>query len=154
MLTRLFPRYVDNTYPGYRFALWLLGVILLVKVMISLNCMFNGRTVAVSADGIPLDTFTPACAQMVVADVARWGLAQLMLCLVGIVVLARYRALVPLMFALFLVEHLGRRVILLALPTAVVGTPPGFFVNLLLIAFLTVGLVVSLRNRGTLQPSK
>ena len=146
MLSRFLPRQVDNTYRGYKLALWLLGLVVLMKVAMSVNSIFNGRKVAMSADGIPLDTFTPAGAQAVVSLFAAWGLGQLMLCLLCIVVLARYRALVPFMFALLLLEQLGRRLIFLVMPIVRTGTSPGFFVNLALLALMVVGLALSLRS--------
>jgi len=107
--------------------------------------------VARSADGIPLDTFTPAGAQAVISIFALLGLSQFMICLLGVAVLARYRALVPFMFALLLLEFLSRRVILLVLPIVRTGTPPGFFVNLVLLALMVVGLALSLRSHDNLQ---
>ena len=145
MLNQLLPRHVNNTYHGYKLALWLFAVVVFMKVTMSLNCIFNGRSVATSADGIPLDTFTPACARMVVSDFALWGLSQLIISLVCIVVLARYRALIPFMFALLLVEHVSRKLILQVMPIVKTGTPPGFFVNLVLLALMVVGLALSLR---------
>ena len=52
--------------------------------------------------------------------------------------------MVPFMFALLLLEHLSRKLIFLVLPIARTGTPPGFFINLVLIAIMVVGLVLSL----------
>ncbi len=149
MLNRLLPRQVDNTYHGYKLALWLFALVMLMKVAMSVNSIFNGHMVASSADGIPLDTFTPASAQAVVSLFAAWGLAQLVICLLCIVVLARYRALVPFMFALLLLEHLSRRLIFLVMPIVRTGTPPGFFVNLALLALMAVGLALSLRSHDS-----
>lgn len=146
MLNHLLPRQIDNTYHGYKLALWLFAVIVFMKTTISLNAIFNGRSVASSADGIPLDTFTPAGAQAVVSLFAAWGLAQLIICLLCILVLARYRALVPFMFALLVLEHLSRRLIFLVMPIVKTGTSPGFFVNLILLALMVVGLALSLRR--------
>jgi hypothetical protein len=73
----------------------------LTKGEIGLGTIFKGRSAATSADGIPLDTFSPAGTQAFAA----WKLSQLMLNLIGLLVLVRYRALVLFMFALFLVEH-------------------------------------------------
>jgi len=151
MFNQLLPRYVDNTYHGYKLALWLFAVVVFMKVAISLNCIFNGRLVASSADGIPLDTFTPACARMVVSDFALWGLSQLIICLLCILVLARYRALIPFMFALLLLEYLSRRLILQVMPIPRIGTPPGFFVNLVLLALMVVGLALSLWSHDSRQ---
>lgn len=147
MLEKLLPRNVDNTYHGYRIALWFFTAVVLMKLLISLNCIFNGRTVASSADGIPLDTFALDCARMVVNDFALWGLAQLMLCLVCLVVLVRYRALVSLMFVMLLLEFLARKLILHVLPIVTTGTPPGVFVNLALLTLMVAGLALSLWRR-------
>lgn len=147
MLDQLLPQRIDNTYRGHRLALWLLAALVLVKGGIGLGTIFNGHSAATTADGIPLDTFTPAGEQAFVSLFAAWGLSQLMLNLIGVLVLVRYRAMVPLMFALLLLEHLSRKLIFLVLPIARTGTPPGFFVNLALVAVMIVGLVLSLRNR-------
>jgi len=151
MLNRLLPPHVDNTYHGHKFALWLFAFVVFMKVPISLNSIFNGRMVASSADGIPLDTFTPAGAQAVVSLFAAWGLSQFIICLLCILVLARYRALVPFMFGVLLVEHLSRRLIFLVMPIVRTGTPPGFFVNLALLTLMVVGLALSLWSHGNPQ---
>ncbi|HMK31497.1 MAG TPA: hypothetical protein VK473_17575 [Terriglobales bacterium] len=149
MLDRLLPRQADNAYRGFKLAIWLFAIVVLLKGMISLNSIFNGRAVASRADGIPLDTFTPACAQMVVSNFALWGLAQLMICLLCAVVLIRYRALIPLMFTVLLLEQLTRRLILQVMPIVRTGRPPGFFVNFALLATMIVGLALSLWSRGS-----
>jgi Ca2+/Na+ antiporter len=58
MRNLLFPRVMDNAYHGRGFALWLLGLLLLVKAAMGVNSILNGYTVATSADGIPLDAFS------------------------------------------------------------------------------------------------
>jgi hypothetical protein len=142
---------VDNTYRGYKLALWLFALVVVMKIAMSLNSIFNGYMVASSADGIPLDTFPSAAAQTVVSLFAIWGLAHLMICLLCILVLARYRSMVPLMLALLLLEHLSRRLILQFLPIVRTGTPPGFFVNLILLALMIAGLALSLRSQSNLR---
>ena len=96
MFNQILPRQVDNTYRGYKVALWLFGLLVFMKAGISLGSIFNGYTAASSADGIPLDTFTPAGARAVVSLFALLGLSQLMICLLCVLVLVRYRAMVPL----------------------------------------------------------
>ena len=117
----------------------------------SLSSIFNGYSVATSADGIPLDTFTPAGAQAVISLFAIWGLSHFVICLLCILVLIRYRSMIAFMFALLLLEHLSRKLILHFLPIVRVGTPPGFYVNLVLLALMMVGLALSLRSRGNLH---
>jgi hypothetical protein len=151
VLNQLFPQRIDNTYRGYKLALWLFALLVLMKGVIALNSIFNGYSVASSADGIPLDTFTPAGAQTAVSLFAILGLSQLIICLLSALVLVRYRSLIPFMFALLLLEHLSRKLILYFLPIPRTGTPPGSVVNLVLLAVLIVGLALSLRRQGNLQ---
>ena len=148
MSNQLFPQQVDNTYRGYKLALWVFGLLLLMKLAIGLNSIFNGYTVARSADGIPLDTYTAAGAQTVVSMFALLGLSHVVTCLLGILVLIRYRSLIPFMFALLLVEYVGRKLILYFLPIAKTGTPPGSIVSYVLLALMLVGLALSIRKRS------
>ena len=148
MIVKLLPRQADNTYGGHKTALWLLSLFLLMKIGIGLASIFNGHDAASSADGIPLDTFTPAAAHAVVTLFALLGIAILMLCLVCILVLVRYRALVPLMFAIFLLEHLSRKLALLLLPIERIGGSEGSVVNLAILAILVAGLCLSLWQRS------
>jgi hypothetical protein len=55
------------------------------------------------------------------------------------------------MFALLLLQHLSRSLIHLLLPIVRTGTPPGFYINLILLALMVVGLALSLRTKGDLR---
>jgi len=151
MFSDLLPQRIDNTYRGHKLALWLFGLLVLIKTAMSVNSIFLGHKVATSADGIPLDTFPPAAAQTVLALFAIWGLVHLMICLLCVLVLFRYRAMVPLMFAFLLLEHLGRKLVLQFIPIARTGTPPGSSVNLALLAVMIVGLALSLWSQDRVQ---
>ena len=147
MLDRLLPRTIDNDYRGQKAALWLLGLLLLMKTAMGLNSIINGYKVASSADGIPLDAYPPAAASTIVALFGIWGLGHFMLCLIGILVFARYRSMIPFVFALFLFEHLARKSILRLHPIVRTGNPPASFINLALLALMIVGLALSLWHR-------
>jgi hypothetical protein len=144
MLQELLPDRADNAYRGRKLALWLFALLVLFKTVMSLNCIFNGYSVATGADELPLDAYTPAGAQTVLDMLATWGLMQLMLCLVCIAALLRYRTMIPFLFTLLLLEHLSRRLILHFLPVVRIGAPPGYTVNLVLLAVTIVGLALSL----------
>ena len=120
-----------------------------MKSVMSVNSIFNGFSVASTADGIPLETYTPASAGAVVSMFAAWGLSQLIICLLCVLVMARYRAMIPFMFALLLLEHLCRRLIFWVMPIDRRGTPPGIYLNLAITALMVVGLLLSLRSRDT-----
>ena len=146
-MNRLFPQCIDNTYRGYKVALWLFGLLVLMKTVISLRSIFDGYAVATTADGIPLDTYSPAAARTIVSLWALLGLSSFMLCLLCILALIRYRSMVPLMFALFLLEYLGRRLIFQLLPIVTTGSPPAFYINLALLVVMIAGLALSLSGR-------
>lgn len=147
MLNRLLPQPADNTYRGHKLALVLFVLLLIMKGAISLGSIFNGRTAASSADGIPIDSYTPAGARAVVSLFGVLGLSNLMIVLVGLVVLLRYRSLVPFMFALFVLQDVSRRMILQVMPIARTGTPPGSTITLVILGVMVVGLALSLWTR-------
>jgi hypothetical protein len=151
MVNRLFPKVLDNHYQGQKLALWLLGLLVLVKAAMGLNSIFNGYHVATDADGIPLYSFTPAGARAVVAFLSVWGLEILLLSLLSLLALVRYRAMVPLMFLVLLMEQAGRKATFAALPiakpVAAAGPPPAFSINLVICILLVVGIVLSLWPR-------
>jgi hypothetical protein len=148
MLERLLPRTIDNTYRGHLAALWLFGLVLAVKITQSVLVIFNGYATARDADGIPVDTFRPDAAQTAVALFAQGSLWRLTTCLLGVLVLVRYRSAVPFMFALLLLNYLAGQLIFHFVPVARTGTPPGPIANLIMFALMVLGLALSLRNRG------
>jgi hypothetical protein len=148
MLNKFLPKRIDNAYSGHRLALWIFAPVLSVKILQTLLAIFNGRSVLVSADGIPLDTYTPDSAQTVVAVCALSGLYRLIIYLLCVLVLVRYRSGIPFMFALLALEFLAAQLVLHFIPLVRTGTPPATFVNRILFALMIVGLVLSLWNRG------
>jgi hypothetical protein len=145
MLNRLFPGQIDNTFAGYRAALWLLGLFIALKLAMSVNSILNTASVAAGADGLPLDSFGPAAARTVLMLFALVALGQLMLAVIALVTLIRYRALVPFIYLVLLGEHLARRFIVQGYAVErTEGTPAGWYVNIALLALLTIGLVLSL----------
>ncbi|MFN2385050.1 MAG: hypothetical protein ABR576_01970 [Thermoanaerobaculia bacterium] len=122
-----------------------------MKGAMSLNGIFNGYSVASSADGIPMDTYPPAAAGTIVSLFALLGLSRLMISLLGLLVLVRYRSMIPLMFALLLLEHLSARLVRLFIPIVRTGTPPAGVINLALLGLMIVGFALSLRRQGNLR---
>ena len=149
-LDQLLPQRADNTYRGHTLALALFGLLLLLKAGISLGSIFNGHTAASSADGIPLDTYTPAGARTVLSLFALLGLANVTICVIGTVVLVRYRSLIPFMFGLLLLQQLSRGLILQILPIERTGTPPGSAINVVILSMMILGLALSLWRRDNL----
>ena len=148
MLERLFPSPADFTYRGSRIALWLLGLILLLKLAIALGAIFNGHYAATVADGIPVDSYPPEAAQAFISLFASLGLAQFVLGVVGAFLLLRYRALVPLFLLLLLVEYIARKGVAAYMPIVRSAKAPGGAVNWSIFGVMVLAFVLALR-RGT-----
>lgn len=144
MLERLLPRQIDNRFEGQRAALWLLGLLIAVKLVMSVNSILNTAKVAAGADGIKLDSFGPEAAREVVTLFALTALGQLALTLIALTVLIRWRAMVPFMFMVLAGEQLVRRLIVQSNDVARTGADIGWYVGYGFLALLTIGLALSL----------
>jgi hypothetical protein len=149
MLNKLLPQPIDNTYRGYKVALWLFGLVVAVMIAQGVFTIFNVYSTVRDADGIPIDTYTPAAAQTVVALWAQRGLSRLILSSLCLLVLARYRSAIPLMFVLLILNYLFGQLIFQFIPLARTGTPPGPIVNLVMFVLMVIGFALSLRSQST-----
>lgn len=152
-MNRILPATVDNRYRGHRVGLWLFVPIALIKLSQSLTHLLKHDGGAQSISTIPLDTYPPSAAQNIIGLFARMGLEQILLATVFLIVLLRYRALIPLMYLLIVAHFIGGKVVAQLKPLALAGTS-GVSTPFLVIAILSVvGLVLSLTGRGYAEPT-
>ncbi len=152
MLSHLFPRTIDNFYQGHVLALWLFVPVVLLKTVMGfnvagLNPWVSSRYILQTADGVPVESFSAYGASVVVFMFASWGLGLLILQLLSIVVLIRYRAMLPLMILAVTFEQVGRKGVALINPILSSGdgqVSAGFWINLALSAALLLSLTLSL----------
>jgi hypothetical protein len=147
MFERLFPRVADNRFPGRRAGLWLFALMLL-KIAMGFNVMLNAPVVAQAADGVPVDSFGAAARAAFSFAFAAWGLDQLVLGLASLVVLLRYRSLIPAMFLALLVEQLGRMLLRVHWPVERIGSAPGTAINIVLSILMVLGFALSIWRPG------
>ena len=147
MLGRLFPKQMDNTYRGHWLGMWLFVPIVLLELVIGTNSIINTRSVAMGADGIPLDSFSDAATREVIVEFALLGLWRVLFGLLGVVALIRYRAMIPLVYLLLLIQQIGGRAILMTHPTGAGTTQTGSIVVLVLLGLTLAGFVLSLLGR-------
>jgi len=133
-------------FRGNRLALWAFYPITAVTVARSLVHIFREDGGAQSIATIPLNAFDVGAAETIISLFAFWGLSQLLLGLVFVVVAFRYRALIPFMYVLILAEYLGRIGVGSMKSLTTTGVPPGAYLNLILIVVAIVGLALSLRT--------
>lgn len=141
--TAMFPERLDNTYRGRKLALWFFGVVVAIKTLQMVLSLALARNTLRNADGIPLDSYPAGAAATILSLSSLLAFTYLLLCFISIVVLLRYRRAVPLLFAMFLVDYFGRRVIFYFLPISRVGAPPAGTVNLVLLLLMLIGFVLS-----------
>ena len=146
MWQKILPRQLDNECPGNPVALWLFCLVIAVTVGRSLAHILLPDGGAQSIATVPLDQFSWEGAAAVITTFALWGLSQLLLSVVMVLVAVRYRGLIPAMYLLILVEYLGRVAIGLGKPLPTLTTPPGATGNLFFIAVAMIGLALCFRE--------
>ena len=148
MLRRLLPPVVDNRFDGHPAAVWLFVPLALMQLALGAVHILRPDGGAQSVSHIPLDTYPDGAAQNIVGLMARMGLEQGLLGVVFLVVLLRYRALIPLMYALMVLHYLGAKLVAACKPLAL-AAPSGASNMHLVIAVLAVfGCVLALAPRG------
>lgn len=148
MLERLLPKTIDNRFRGHRVALWMFYPITLITIVRSLIHVFRSDGGAQSIATIPLDGFTEAGAAAVVAVFAQWGLSQLLMGGLYALVLFRYRAMIPLMYVLILIEYAGRLAVGAMKPIVTIDTAPGGPGSIVVVVMAITGIVLCLRGEG------
>lgn len=142
-MSRLFPEVIDNRFPGHVLGLWLFVPIVVMRMGLSLTHMLRSDGGA-EISAIPLGTYPPGAAQNVVGMFARLGIEQLTLAMLFLLVLFRYRSLVPLMFLLILLNYIGNRIIGEWKPLARTGASGAATPALVIAGVSIIGLAVSL----------
>lgn len=148
MLGDLAPRVADNRYRGIKLGLWLYVPLLLLRAGTSVASVFNAHDAASLADGIPVDTFGAPAARAFLSLFMLLGWSNLMVVVLGLIVLLRYRSLIPAMLAVWLVADLGKRAILAVAPIERTVNP-GLAINLTILGLTVLALVLSLMGRRT-----
>jgi hypothetical protein len=123
-----------------------------MQVALGLGHIFNPDGGAQSVSHIPLDTYPAGAAQNVVAVFARMGLEQLLLGVLFVITLARYRAMIPLMYALAVMGKVGSFALASFKPLSLTATSGARPLHLVLLVLCIVGLVLSLLGPGYATP--
>jgi hypothetical protein len=148
MLSRILPARVDNRFRGLVLALWLFVPLAFMKLALGLVHILRADGGAQSVSTIPLDSYPAGAAQNIIGLMARMGLEQVLLGLVFVVVLLRYRALVPLMYVVAVLHYFMQEGVAAMKPLSLAGASGASTMHLVIGAISIVGLVLSLFGRG------
>jgi hypothetical protein len=132
-------------YQGTQASLWFLVAMTLLTTARSLVHVLAPDGGAGSIAGIDIDV---AGGDNIVAIFAQWGWSQLLLALVGWLVIARYRFLVPAILLMQLLDWGGRALVGVVKPLVVDAPPPGEIGNYIFVPLVAIALWFSLPKRG------
>ena len=141
IIERILPKQVDNQFKGDKFVIAVFGIIVIFTLVRSVIHILAPDGGASSIAGINTSV---AGGSNIISMFAFWGLSQLLLGIVYLVVLLRYRSLIPLMYILVIAEYSGRILIGLAKPLIVSHTPPGAIGDYVLVPLAIIMLILSL----------
>jgi hypothetical protein len=145
IINKIFPETLNNDYKGYRLALYVFYALTIFTLWRSQHHLLAADGGAQSIASIPLDSFTNAGTAAVIGVFSLWGLSQLIISILYLIVGLRYRAMLPLMYLLMVLEYLVRATYIpLVKPIPTIGTAPGAVGNLPLIILLLVMLTLTI----------
>jgi len=131
MLSRLFPKRFDNEFIGYKFSLWVFYGLTALTLWRSQHHLFAPDGGAESIASIPLGSYSSTASDTIVGVFALWGLSQLIIGLIYLIVCIRYKSMIPLLYLLAAVEYFVRwGYIGVYKSIETTGTAPGSVVNL------------------------
>lgn len=145
MVGRIFPKTVDNRYNGPWIAKGLLILYMAKSFFAGCIHMFAPDGGAQTIGSVALDQFTAGGADSVITVFGLWGMEQFVIGLIALVVLVRYKSLIPMMALVYVVEYAGRMATPLFTPGLVTAhTPPGATADLVLVPLAVIMFLLSL----------
>jgi hypothetical protein len=143
------PQKVTNEFKGNKIALYVFIVIVIMTLVRSCIHIFAPDGGAQSIAGFPLNTYTESARSMVILVFSLWGASQLLMGIVYLVVLIRYKSLITFMYFLILIEYLSRMLLGFFKPAISVHTIPGGVLDYIMIPLALFMLILIIRSNNT-----
>jgi hypothetical protein len=146
MIKYLFPNNIDNDYKGNKAPLYLFFLVTAFTVVRSIIHLVSPDGGAQSIATIPLHAYSKDASDTIIHMFAEWGLSQLLLGLFYVVVLIKYKSLIPLMYLFLVIEYSSRLLLGFYKPFELEGHAPGGVGNYILVPLFILMFILSLRN--------
>ncbi len=146
MLKYLFPKSIDNEYKGNKSPLYLFYLVIPYTIIRSLIHLFSPDGGAQSIATIPLHSFSKNGSNTIIHLFAQWGLSQLLFGLLYIIVIIKYKSLIPLMYLFLFIEYSTRLLLGFYKPFELEGYAPGGIGNYFLVPLFIVMFILSIKN--------
>lgn len=144
---KILPKEINNNYNGKKIALYTFYLFTIMTVVRSLIHMFAADGGAQSIATIPLDTFSPQGASTVILIFSLWGLSQLIMGIFYVIVIWKYKSLIPLMYIFIFLEYLMRLILGIIKPIETTGTAPGGVINYIFIPLTIILFWLSINHK-------
>ena len=144
MISRILPKNNLNDYKGMNIAKWVFLVLTIVTIGRSLvHILFPDGGAQLIAT-IPLDTYSNAGSSAIISMFALWGVSQVLLGIIFLIVFLRYKALIPLMYLIIAGEYTFRIIVGIFKPIETVGSAPGVLGTFILVPLALIMFILSI----------
>ncbi|PKO19202.1 MAG: hypothetical protein CVU39_01230 [Chloroflexi bacterium HGW-Chloroflexi-10] len=141
ILAILLPAKIDNTIHGMKLPYYVFAIYAVLSAVRSVIHLLAPDGGAGSIAGMDLSV---AGADGIIFAFALWGSSQLLFAIIQLLVVLRYRSLVPLMYLMLILEVLLRQLVGMMKPVTFAHTPPGAIGNQLVLPLAVLMLVLAL----------
>lgn len=142
-MEKLLPEKAEEKFNGYKFTEIAFLVLTIITIIRSLIHVFAPDGGAESIATINLDM---EGAHTIISMFALWGASQLLMGIFYVIVYAKYKNLIPLMYIFIMMEYSMRILIGLLKPIETTGTAPGAIGNVIIVPIAIFLLIFSLLN--------
>jgi hypothetical protein len=137
----LLPAKADNVIRGWKLPFYIFILIAIISTVRSFIHLLSPDGGAGSIAGMDLSV---AGATGIIFAFALWGSSQLLMSIIQLLVIFRYRSLVPFMYLMLIVEILLRELVGHMKPVTFAHTPPGAISNQIMLPLAVLMLALSL----------
>jgi predicted neutral ceramidase superfamily lipid hydrolase len=147
---KIFPNQANNSFQGHKIAATVFLLITVVTIARSCIHILARDGAAASIAGIDISV---EGGSNIVSLFALWGLSQLLMGFVYLVVYSRYKSLIPLMYLLLIAEYSGRIIMGFIKPLQVSHIPPGAIGDYIMVPLAILMLTLSLKRPDEKEPA-
>jgi hypothetical protein len=143
-IQKIFPSKITNKTIENKIPYFVFIAITALTIIRSLVHIFAPDGGAQSIAGFPLDTYPEAASSMIILIFSLWGASQLLMGIVYVVVIFRYKSFIAFMYLLILIEYLSRYLLGVFKPAISTHVIPGGVLDYVMIPLSLIMLLMLL----------
>ena len=139
----IFPNVIDDNYSANVIVKLFFYILTGITIIRSLIHIFYPDGGSQSIAGIPIEIYSTQAANTVIGIFAFWGVSQLLMGLIYLIVSIKYKSLIPLMLLINIIEYSSRFIITFYKPFVTTHVAPGAIGNYIMIPLLLLIFIMS-----------